>query len=105
MIVLIDQVSNLDEHLYLLLGIPKLQKLGQERLRLPIQKPYQFNTKLAVTRENHGCVLLCKIDYVYCRLAFSEYKQMNKGGFVFGSEGLSVCLFGNNITHKVMNGF
>ena len=45
MIVLIDQVSNLDEHLYLLLGIPKLQKLGQERLRLPIQKPYQFNTK------------------------------------------------------------
>ena len=24
---------------------------------------------LAVTRENHGCVLLCKIDYVYCRLA------------------------------------
>ena len=36
MIVLIDHFSNLDEHLYLLLGIPKLQKLGQERLRLPI---------------------------------------------------------------------
>ena len=30
---------------------------------------------------------------------------MNKGGCVFGSEGLSVCLFVNNITHKVMNGF
>ena len=30
---------------YLLLGIPKLQKSGQERLRLPIQKPYQINLK------------------------------------------------------------
>ena len=30
---------------------------------------------------------------------------MNKGGGVFGSEGLSVCLFVNNITHKVMNRF
>ena len=30
---------------------------------------------------------------------------MNKGGCVFGSEGLSDCLFVNNITHKVMNGF
>ena len=38
LIVLIDQVSNLDEHLYLLLGISRLQILGQERLRLPIQK-------------------------------------------------------------------
>ena len=45
MIVLIDQVSNLDERLYLLLGIQKLQKLGQERLRLPIRKPYQINLK------------------------------------------------------------
>ena len=36
-------VSNLDEHLYLVLGISKLQKLGQERLRLAIQKPYQIN--------------------------------------------------------------
>ena len=45
MIVLIDQVSNLDEHFYLLLGISRLQKLGQERLRLPIQKPYQINIK------------------------------------------------------------
>ena len=43
LIVLIDQVSNLDEHLYLLLGISRLQKLGQERLRLPIQKPCQIN--------------------------------------------------------------
>ena len=30
MIVLIDQVSNLDEHLYLLLGISRLQKLTFE---------------------------------------------------------------------------
>ena len=36
---------------------------------------------------------------------FSEYKQMNKGGCVFGSEGLSVYLFVDNITQKVMNGF
>ena len=46
MIGLIDQVSNLDEHLYLLLGISRLQKLGQERLRLPIQKPYQINKNI-----------------------------------------------------------
>ena len=45
MTVLIDQVSNLDEHPYLLLGIPRLQKLGQERLKLLIQKPYQVKTK------------------------------------------------------------
>ena len=45
MIVLIDQVSNLDEHFYLLLGNQDLKKkkkkkkkLGQERLRLPIHK-------------------------------------------------------------------
>ena len=44
-IVLIDQVSNLDEHPYLSLEISRLQKLGQERLRLPIQKRYQSNTK------------------------------------------------------------
>ena len=29
---------------------------------------YFNNMKLAVTRENHGCVLLCKINYVYCCL-------------------------------------
>ena len=45
MIVFIDQVSNLDEYLYMLLGISRLQKLGQERLRLPVQKPYQINIK------------------------------------------------------------
>ena len=45
MIVLIDQVSNLDEHLYLLLGISRLQKSGQVSSRLPIQKPYQSNIK------------------------------------------------------------
>ena len=45
MIALINQVLNLDEHLYLLLRIPKLQKLGHERLRLPIQKPYQIHIK------------------------------------------------------------
>ena len=29
---------------------------------------------------------------------------LGKGGYVFGSVGLSVCLFVDNITHKVMNG-
>ena len=48
LIVLIDQVSNLDEHLYLLLLILRLQKIGQERLRLPIQKPYQINNNIYV---------------------------------------------------------
>ena len=38
MIVLIDQVSNLDEHFYLLLRNQDKKKLGQERLRLPIHK-------------------------------------------------------------------
>ena len=51
MIVLIDQASNLDEHLYLLLLVPRLQKLGQERLRQPIQKPYQVNIKIHIKLE------------------------------------------------------
>ena len=42
LIVLIDQVSNLDEHRYLL--------LGQEILILPIQKPYQINVYKAGKR-------------------------------------------------------
>ena len=29
---------------------------------------------------------------------------LGKGGYVFGSVGLSVCLFVNNITQKVVNG-
>ena len=29
---------------------------------------------------------------------------LGKGGYVFGSVGLSVCLFVDNITQKVMNG-
>ena len=29
---------------------------------------------------------------------------LGKGGYVFGSVGLSVCLFVNNVTQKVMNG-
>ena len=29
---------------------------------------------------------------------------LGKGGYVFGSVGVSVCLFVDNITHKVMNG-
>ena len=29
---------------------------------------------------------------------------LGKGGYVFGSIGLSVCLFVDNITQKVMNG-
>ena len=52
LIVLIDQVSNLDPNLYLLLGqeILRLPKLGQERLRPPIQKPYQINVYKARKR-------------------------------------------------------
>ena len=48
MIVLMNHVSNLDEQPHLLLGIPRLQKLGQEWLRLPIQKPYQINIKYKI---------------------------------------------------------
>ena len=36
------------------------------------------------------------MDNVYCLLG--------KGGYVFGSVGLSVCLPVDNITQKVMNG-
>ena len=39
---------------------------------------------------------------------YSFYYLLGKGGYVFGSVGLSVCLFVclsvNNITQKVMNG-
>ena len=31
-----------------------------------------INVILAVTRENHGCMLLCKIEYVYCCLALAS---------------------------------
>ena len=50
-----------------------------------IQRALDINIRLAATRENQGCVLLCKMDY--------EYKQINKGGYVFGSVGLLVCLW------------
>ena len=55
LIVLNDQVLNLDEHLYLLLGISRLEKLGQERLRLPIQKPYQINIYIKPEKELVPC--------------------------------------------------
>ena len=32
------------------------------------------------------------------------YYLLGKGGYVFGSVGLSVCLSVDNITQKVMNG-
>ena len=39
---------------------------------------------------------------------YPSYYLLGKGGYVFGSVGLSVCLFVclsvNNITQKVMNG-
>ena len=35
---------------------------------------------------------------------YSDYYLLGKGGHVFGSTGLSVCLFVDNITQKVMNG-
>ena len=34
----------------------------------------------------------------------SAHYLLGKGGYVFGSVGLSVCLSVNNITQKVMNG-
>ena len=42
----------MDEHLYLLLGqeILRLQKLGQDRLKLPIQKPYQINVYIKLEK-------------------------------------------------------
>ena len=58
------------------------------------KKKKKKKSRVCVTLQNRLCLLL-----------FSEYKQMNKGGCVFGSEGLSVCLFVDNITQKVMNGF
>ena len=40
------------------------------------------------------------VSYLDCL----HYYLLGKGGFVFGSVGLSVCLFVDNITQKVMNG-
>ena len=48
--------------------------------------------------------LLC---YGYNRLLLGFiglYYLLGKGGYVFGSVDLSVCLFVNNTTEKVMNG-
>ena len=42
-------------------------------------------------------IMAVSASYVYCYLLF-------KGGYVFGSVGLSVCLSVDNITQKVMNG-
>ena len=47
MIVLIDQVSNLDEHFYLLLGNQDW-KLEQERSRLPIHKTLPNEHKMYI---------------------------------------------------------
>ena len=68
LIVLIDQVSNLDEHLYLL--------LGQEILRLPIQKPYKIN----VYKDGKGLSIMQSL--VDCREIFMKQsvgkcKQIN----------------------------
>ena len=76
LIVLIDQVSNLDEHLYLLLGISRLQKLGQERLRLPIQKPYQINIYKAGKRMS---TMQCPVDWreIFMKQSVGKCKQIN----------------------------
>ena len=50
-------------------------------------KPWK--SRVCVTLQNRLCLLL-----------FGEYKQINKGGYVFGSVGLSVCLFVDNITQQ-----
>ena len=48
---------------------------------------------------------VCYFANRLCLLLFSEYKQINKEDYVFGSVGLSVCLLVDNITQKVMNRF
>ena len=40
----------------------------------------------------------------YSQFHFSNFYLLGKGGYVFGSVGLSVCLFVDNISQKVMNG-
>ena len=66
--VLIDQVSNLYEHLYLL--------LGQEISRLPIQKPYQIN----VYRAGKGLsIMQSPVDWreIFMRQSVGKCKQIN----------------------------
>ena len=45
---------------------------------------------------------LAMLSLLFCFLLI--YYLLGKGGYVFGSVGLSVCLSVNNITQKVMNG-
>ena len=49
-----------------------------------------------ITAINCSASLYAEVLYITTSLA--------KGGYVFGRIGLSVCLFVNNITQKVMNG-
>ena len=65
---MIDQVLNLDEHLYLL--------SGQETLRLPIQKPYQINVyKL----EKRLSIMQSPVDWreIFMRQSVGKCKQIN----------------------------
>ena len=54
-IVLINQVSNLYGHLYLL--------LGQETARLPIQKPYQINVYKLIKVEKRLSITQIPVDW------------------------------------------
>ena len=63
-----DLVSNLDEHLYLL--------LGQEIVRLPIQKPYQINVYKAGKRLS---IMQSPVDWrkIFMKQSVGNSKQIN----------------------------
>ena len=68
----------------------------QTRLRFLIEKLY-FGS---VYRTTH--MVTC--SFSSCSVTFQRCYLLGKGGYVFGSVGLSVCLSVNNITQKVMDG-
>ena len=57
LIVLIDQISNVDEHLYLLLG----QEIHV--LRIPIQKPYQINVYIGYKAGKLLSIMQSSVDW------------------------------------------
>ena len=63
-----DLVSNLDEHLYLL--------LGQEIVRLPIQKPYQISVYKAGKRLS---IMQSPVDWreIFMKQSVGKCKQIN----------------------------
>ena len=68
LIVLIVQVSNLDEHLYL--------SWGQEISRLPIQKPYQINVYKAGKKLS---IMQSPGDWreIFMKQSVGKHKQIN----------------------------